>query len=219
MTSGTGRVFTIAVDGPAASGKGTLSRRLAEHFGLAHLDTGLIYRAVGNALLQVGLPLDNEDLAAEVAASIDLGALDRAALSVHEIGEAASKVAVMPRVRAALLQAQRGFAATPPGAILDGRDIGTVVLPDADVKLFITASPEVRARRRHGEMAARGREVTYEEVLEDLRRRDARDMNRADAPLKPADDAHLIDTTDMDIEAAFGAALALCREIMRARQA
>lgn len=204
------KITTIAIDGPAASGKGTLSRRLAEHFGLPHLDTGLIYRAVGNALLQVGLPLDDENLAKEVAGSIDLGALDRSTLSVHEIGEAASKVAVMPGVRTALLQAQKDFADTPPGAVLDGRDIGTVVLPDADVKLYITASPEVRAKRRHDEMIKRGRNISYEAVLEDLKQRDARDMGRADAPLRPADDAYLIDTTEMDIEAAFSVALAFC---------
>jgi len=202
--------IVIAIDGPAASGKGTLSRRLADQFALPHLDTGLIYRAVGQALLQVGLPLDDEELAGEVAANIDLSALDRATLSVHEIGEAASKVAAMGKVRAALLKAQQDFAATPPGAVLDGRDIGTVVCPDADVKLFITASPEVRARRRYEEMTARGRDVSYDAILEDLKVRDARDMGRADAPLKPAADAHLIDTSEMDIETAFSAALAFC---------
>lgn len=211
-------IITIAIDGPAASGKGTLSRRLADHFSLPHLDTGLLYRAVGNALLQVSLPLDNEELAEEVANSIDLAALDRTVLSVHEIGEAASKVAAMPRVRAALLQAQKAFAATPPGAVLDGRDIGTVILPDADVKLFITASPEVRARRRHEEMLGRGREVNYDDVLEDLKKRDARDSGRADAPLKPAQDAHLIDTSEMDIETAFSAALAFCESKLLAKQ-
>ncbi len=198
----------IAIDGPAASGKGTLARRLAEHFGLAHLDTGLIYRAVGNALLQVGMPLDNEELAAEVARNINLAMLDREALSVHEIGEAASRVAAMGAVRASLLKAQQDFAATPPGAVLDGRDIGTIVCPNADVKLYVTASPEVRARRRYEEMLARGRDVSYDEVLEDLKKRDARDTGRADAPLRPAEDAYLIDTSEMDIEAAFSAALA-----------
>ncbi len=204
--------FTIAIDGPAASGKGTLSRRLAAAFNLPHLDTGLIYRAVGNALFQVGLPLDDEDLAEEVAKSIDLGVLDREALSVHEIGEAASKVAVMAKVRAALLQAQRDFAATLPGAVLDGRDIGTVILPDADIKFYITASPEVRARRRHKEMLGRGRDVSYEDVLADLKKRDERDMSRADAPMKPAADAHLIDTSEMDIETAFNKVLELVNQ-------
>lgn len=202
----------IAIDGPAASGKGTLSRKLATHFDLPHLDTGLIYRAVGQALLQVDLPLDNEDLAAEVASSIDFSKLDRKALSVHEIGEAASKVAVMPRVREILLQAQRDFAAK--GAVLDGRDIGTVVCPNADIKLFVTASPQIRAKRRYDEMIERGRDtddVTYEAVLADLKVRDERDMNRKDAPLKPAQDAHLIDTSKMDIETAFQTVLELVK--------
>lgn len=202
----------IAIDGPAAAGKGTLSRKLAEHFNLPHLDTGLIYRAVGHALLQVDLPLDNEDLAAEVASNIDFSQLDRKALSVHEIGEAASKVAVMPKVREILLQAQRDFAAK--GAVLDGRDIGTVVCPNADIKLFVTASPEIRAKRRFDEMIERGRtldDVTYEAVLADLKKRDERDMNRKDAPLKPAQDAHLIDTSKMDIETAFNTVLDLVK--------
>lgn len=203
----------IAIDGPAAAGKGTLSRKLAEHFKLPHLDTGLIYRATGQALLQVGLPLDNEELATEAASNIDLANLDRTALSVHEIGEAASKVAVMPKVRAVLLQAQRDFAAK--GAVLDGRDIGTVVCPNADLKLFVTASPEIRAKRRFDEMIARGRDnddVKYEDVLADLKIRDERDMNRKDAPLKPAQDAHLIDTSKMDIETAFLTALDLVKQ-------
>lgn len=202
----------IAIDGPAAAGKGTLSRRLAKHFNLPHLDTGLIYRAVGQALLQVDLPLDNEELAAEVASNIDFGKLDRAALSVHEIGEAASKVAVMPKVREILLQAQRDFAVK--GAVLDGRDIGTVVFPNADVKVFVTATPEVRAKRRYDEMIERGRnedDVKYEDVLADLKIRDERDMNRKDAPMKPAQDAHLIDTSKMDIETAFQTVLDLVK--------
>ncbi|MFK7902717.1 MAG: (d)CMP kinase [Nitratireductor sp.] len=203
----------IAIDGPAASGKGTLSRRLAGYFKLPHLDTGLTYRAVGQALMQVGLPLDNEDLAAEVANNIDLGKLDRTALAVHEIGEAASKVAVMSKVRVALVEAQRKFANTPPGAVLDGRDIGTVVCPNASVKLYITASPEVRAQRRFEEMLERGRkDIEYEAILADLKVRDERDMNREDSPLKPAKDAHLIDTSKMDIEAAFQAALELVKQ-------
>ncbi|MBL1406341.1 MAG: cytidylate kinase [Hyphomicrobiales bacterium] len=202
----------IAIDGPAASGKGTLSRKLATHFDLPHLDTGLIYRAVGQALLQVDLPLDNEELAAEVAQNIDFSKLDRKALSVHEIGEAASKVAIMPKVREILLQAQRDFAAK--GAVLDGRDIGTVVCPNADIKLFVTASPQIRAKRRFDEMIERGRtqdDVTYEAVLADLKVRDDRDMNRKDAPLKPAQDAHLIDTSKMDIETAFQTVLDLVK--------
>jgi len=202
----------IAIDGPAASGKGTLARRLAEHFGIHHLDTGLTYRAVVHALLQAGLPLDNEELAVTVAENIDLGALDREVLSAHEIGEAASKVAVMPRLRSALVSAQAEFAARPPGAVLDGRDIGTVVCPDADVKLYVTASPRERARRRHAELQAKDSTLTVDEILADIAKRDERDMSREDSPLKPAADAHLIDTSAMDIEAAFSQALAVVEQ-------
>ena len=206
--------LSIAIDGPAASGKGTLSRRLAEALGLAHLDTGLTYRAVAKALLDGGLPLDDEAVAAGTARDLDMAGLDRAALSVHEIGEAASKVAVMSSVRQALVEAQRAFAARPGGAVLDGRDIGTVVLPAADVKLYVTASDEVRARRRFEEMRGRCRsDVTYDDVLEDIRARDERDMGRADSPLRPADDAHLLDTSAMTIDDAYGAALAIIRQI------
>ena len=159
--------------------------------------------------MEKGVPLDDEDAAAAVARAIDLAGLDRAALSVHEVGEAASKIAVMPKVRAALVEAQRDFANEPPGAVLDGRDIGTVVCPDAQVKLFVDASAEVRARRRTDEMTARGLDANYQDVLEDLRRRDDRDRNRAVAPLKPAENAHLLDTTDLDIETAFRAAVAI----------
>ncbi|MGI9400442.1 MAG: (d)CMP kinase, partial [Rhizobiaceae bacterium] len=198
----------VAIDGPAASGKGTLARRLAAHLGLHHLDTGLTYRAVGRALMQVGLPLDNEELAAEAAQNIDLAGLDPEILSAHDIGEAASKVAVMPSVRRILVDAQREFSARPPGAVLDGRDIGTVVCPDADVKLYVIASPQTRARRRYQEIVSKGGDAEYEEILADIKRRDARDMGRDDSPLKPAADAHLIDTTSMDIETAFRTALA-----------
>lgn len=199
--------FTIAIDGPAASGKGTLSRRLAAHYGFHHLDTGLTYRAVAQALLQAGLPLDREDLAVAAADNIDLGALDRDVLSAHEIGNAASKIAVMPGVRKSLVDKQREFAGREPGAILDGRDIGTVVCPDAPVKLYVTASPRERAKRRHLEMAGRGGTESFEAILADIEARDARDMGRADSPLKPADDADLIDTSSMDIETAFRTAL------------
>ncbi|AXS42369.1 (d)CMP kinase [Breoghania sp. L-A4] len=191
----------IAIDGPAASGKGTLARRLAAHLGLKHLDTGLLYRAVAAELLNRGLPLDDEATAAEVASGLDTGALDRDMLSAHEVGEAASKVAVMPAVRAALLKLQRDFAAT--GAVLDGRDIGTVICPDADVKLFVTASAQVRARRRTDELAARGKAADFDAILADLVKRDARDAGRAVAPLKQTADAHLLDTSEMDIETAF----------------
>jgi cytidylate kinase len=206
------RPFVIAIDGPAASGKGTLARRLAAHFGLRHLDTGLTYRAVGHALLQVGLPLDNEGLAVAAARNIDFARLDPAVLSAHDIGEAASKIAVMAGVRHALVGRQREFAAKPPGAVLDGRDIGTVVCPDAQVKLYVTASPQVRAQRRYAEVRAAGGRAAQADILADIERRDARDMGRADSPLRPAADAHLIDTSDMDIEAAFATALAIVQD-------
>ncbi|MCY0092992.1 (d)CMP kinase [Hoeflea ulvae] len=205
MTRNTSQTV-IAVDGPAAAGKGTLSRQLASHYGLNHLDTGLTYRATAKALLDRGLPLDDEELAADVALGLDLGHLDRAVLSAHEIGEAASKVAVMPKVRRALVEAQRAFAATAPGAVLDGRDIGTVVCPQALIKFYVTASPEVRARRRHDEIRASGASSDLEGILADIVKRDARDSERADSPLRPAADAHLLDTTKMSIETAFEAA-------------
>lgn len=198
--------MVIAVDGPAAAGKGTLSRRLAEHYGLNHLDTGLTYRATAKTLLDRDLPLDDEDLAAETARALDLSNLDRSVLSAHEIGEAASKVAVMPKVRRALVEAQRGFAAAAPGAVLDGRDIGTVVCPDALIKFYVTASPEVRARRRYDEITGNGGTADLASILADIEKRDARDTERADSPLRPAADAHLLDTTEMGIEAAFAAA-------------
>ena len=198
--------FAVAIDGPAASGKGTLARRIAETYGFHHLDTGLTYRAVAHALLENDAPLEDEARAAAIAASLDFSGLDRAVLSDHRIGEAASKVAVMPAVRAALVEAQRRFAMRQPGAVLDGRDIGTVVCPDAAVKLFVTASPEVRARRRFEEIRAGGGDADQAAVLADLIKRDARDMQRSTSPLRPSDDAHLLDTSEMDIEAAFLAA-------------
>ena len=203
----------IAIDGPAASGKGTLSRRLAAHFEVPHLDTGLTYRAVGNHLLTHDMPLDDEAQAVSAALAVDLGALDRDVLARHHIGEAASKVAVMPAVREALVEAQRKFAATSEGAVLDGRDIGTVVLPNADVKLYVTASAEKRARRRYEEILGRPRSSDeaelpdFEQILADIAARDARDMGRADSPLRPAEDAVLLDTSEMTIEQAFSAAL------------
>ncbi|GAB4542574.1 MAG: (d)CMP kinase [Roseibium sp.] len=197
----------IAIDGPAASGKGTLSRRLADHFGLRHLDTGLTFRAVAAALLANGLPLGDEAVAIDIARNLDLAQMDKSVLSAHEIGEAASRVAVLGGLREELVKLQRGFAEKPPGAVLDGRDIGTVVCPDATVKLFVTASPEARARRRTDEMLSKGQEANYASVLEDLKRRDARDSQRTVAPMKRADDAVLLDTTEMDIETAFQAAV------------
>lgn len=202
----------IAIDGPAASGKGTLARRLAVHFDLPHLDTGLTYRAVGHALAQVGLPLDDEALAVVVAENLDLGSLDRDVLSAHEVGEAASKVAVMSEVRRILVDQQRAFANTGKGAVLDGRDIGTVVCPDATAKLYITASPEVRARRRHREADEKGSGASFDEILDDIIRRDERDMGRDDSPLKPAADAVLIDTSEMTIETAFETALRIVKQ-------
>lgn len=201
--------FIIAIDGPAASGKGTLARRLAAHYGFHHLDTGLTYRAVAHALLSQGLPLDDEAVAETAALGIDLARLDRDILSEHSVGEAASKVAVMAAVRRALVDKQRAFGKQLPGAVLDGRDIGTVVCPEAPVKLYVTASPEERARRRHAEIVSGGGEASYEQVLADIVRRDARDMGRTDSPLKPADDAHLLDTSEMDIETAFREARAI----------
>jgi len=197
---------TIAIDGPAAAGKGTLSRLIADAYGFHHLDTGLTYRAVAKALLDGNLPLDDEAVATGVAEKIDLSGLDRSVLSAHGIGEAASKIAVMPNVRRALVEAQRNFARKAPGTVLDGRDIGTVVCPEAEVKLYVTASPQVRARRRYDEIVGNGGHADLPTVLADIERRDARDMGRADSPLKPASDAHLIDTSTMGIEAAFQAA-------------
>ena len=201
------RPLIIAIDGPAASGKGSLARHLAAHYGLRHLDTGLTYRAVAAALVENESELTDEVAAQAAAAAVDLSALDRERLSAHGIGEAASKIAVLPALRRQLVEKQRAFAAAPPGAVLDGRDIGTVVFPDAAAKLFVTASPKVRARRRTAEMRQRGSNVDEAAVLADLRRRDERDASRADSPLKPAADAHLLDTSEMTIEAAFRAAV------------
>ncbi len=197
----------IAIDGPAASGKGTLAQRIAGHFGYVWLDTGLLYRAVARDALAAGADLDDAVGSARAAATLDATTLGDPALRTTAIGEAASVVAKHPAVRAALLDFQRGFAQTPPGAVLDGRDIGTVICPDADVKIFVTADVEVRARRRFEEYVRRGEKVSYEEVLEIIRQRDARDAGRSAAPLQQAPDAVLLDTTNMDIEAAFQAAL------------
>ena len=199
----------IAIDGPAASGKGTLARQLAQHFGLRHLDTGSLYRAVGLSILRRNGDPRDVATAIEVAGTMDIDGFNDDDLRAEGVGEAASLVAAMPQVREILLERQRSFAAEPPGAVLDGRDIGTVVCPDADVKLFVTAAAEVRARRRHAEAVSRGQDVTYEDVLADIIRRDERDTNRAIAPLKPAADAHLLDTSELDIETAFQAAVKL----------
>jgi cytidylate kinase len=197
----------IAIDGPAASGKGTLARHLARHFGLRHLDTGLLYRAVARALLDAGASLHDEPAATAAARAIDVARLDEKALKARGMSEPASLVSVMPGVRLALVELQRTFAATPPGAVLDGRDIGTVICPQAEVKIFVDAAPEVRARRRAVELAAKGEQVEEAAILADILRRDERDKSRAAAPLKPADDAHLLDTTHLDIDAAVRAAI------------
>ena len=197
----------IALDGPAASGKGTLGKRLAAHYGLRHLDTGLLYRAVAKAVVDAGQQPADETAALAAALTLDPAQFDEAALKAQGIGEAASVVSAMPQVRAALLAFQRDFAAAPPGAVLDGRDIGTVICPDADVKIFVTAAPEVRARRRAAEFAGSGRPVDEAAVLADIKARDDRDTNRAAAPLKQAPDAHLLDTSEMDISTVIRAAI------------
>jgi cytidylate kinase len=197
----------VAIDGPAAAGKGTLAKRLAERYGLPYLDTGLLYRLVGRTMALRELNLDDATAAERVAASIDPHDLADPHLRGHETGELASRVAVHPGVRSALLDFQRAFAARPGGAVLDGRDIGTAVAPDADVKIYVTASPEARARRRTDELNAKGRGVEYRRILAEIKERDARDAGRATAPLARAADAVLLDTTDMDIETAFRAAV------------
>jgi cytidylate kinase len=202
----------IAIDGPAASGKGTLAKRLAAHFALPHLDTGLLYRAVARGVLDAGLPLSDFDAAARIAGALDLAHADEARLRGREMGDAASVVSAYPAVRAALLDYQRRFAGRPGGAVLDGRDIGTVICPDAPAKLFVTATPEERARRRHVELLGRGEAADYDAILADIRRRDERDSTRGAAPLRQADDALLLDTTTMDADQAFAAALALLKE-------
>jgi len=197
----------IAIDGPAASGKGTLAKRIAERFGLDHLDSGLLYRAVARDVERRGEPLDDVRAAARAARELDPATLDDPGLRSPGAGEAASIVARLPEVRAALLQFQREFARGPRGAVLDGRDIGTVVCPEADVKIYVTATPEVRARRRYLEMQGRGEPATYDGVLHDIRRRDARDAGRDASPMRPAADAFLLDTSNLDIEAAFDTAV------------
>ncbi len=199
----------IAIDGPAASGKGTIGKRLAEHYGLRHLDTGLLYRAVAQAVLAAGHDPNDRARAIAAAQALDLSAFDETSLKRPGLAEAASIVSAVPEVRAALLEFQRAFAAAPPGAVLDGRDIGTVIAPHADVKIFLEASPEVRAHRRYLERKARGEDVNESEILADILRRDERDRTRAAAPLVRAPDAHLLDTTHLDIDAAFRAAVAI----------
>lgn len=201
----------IAVDGPAASGKGTLARRLAEYFDLAHLDTGLLYRAVGHAVLEAGGDPADPKAAEAAARALTLAAVRDPALRGDAVGNAASQVAAIPGVRAALVELQQRFAHSPPGgkkgAVLDGRDIGTIICPDAEIKLYVTASREVRAERRHKELLKRGLDSIYARVLQDLKERDARDAARAAAPLKPAADAFVLDTSALDADRAFKAAV------------
>ena len=201
----------IAIDGPAASGKGTLGKLIARHWGLPCLDTGLLYRAVARDVHARGFRLPDTWPAVALARSLDPSSLDDPGLRSPGTGEWASIVALLSEVRAALLDYQRAFAAQPGGAVLDGRDIGTVVCPAADVKIFVTASPEVRARRRFLERQAQSEVVTYETGLADIQRRDARDAGRESAPMRPAADATLLDTSDLDIEAAFDAAVGLIK--------
>ena len=206
------RRYVIAIDGPAAAGKGTLARRLAAHLGYAYLDTGLLYRAVGLRALEMGQGTTAGAPAVAAAGTLTPDDLDRPALRGDEAAVAASRFAAIPEVRAALLDFQRGFAANPPkgaaGAVLDGRDIGTVVCPDADRKLFVTASLEVRVARRLKELRERGLAAIHDRVLRDMQERDARDSARAVAPLHPATDAFVIDTSELDADAAFAVALA-----------
>ena len=210
------RPFVIAVDGPAASGKGTIAARLGKDFGLPVLDTGLLYRCVGVLMQKAGEDLDDHEAAAAAcAALLTADQLADPALRTRAAGEAASRVAVHRRVRDALMEFQRTFAAQEGGAVLDGRDIGTVIAPDAPAKLFVTASPKVRAQRRWAQLKAQGEAVAYEDVLADIRRRDARDGGRDAAPMRPADDAVLLDTSEMTIEQAADAA----RRIVEAARA
>lgn len=196
--------FTIAIDGPAASGKGTIARALADHFGFAHLDTGLLYRAVGLKMLNGVDPI-------KAAQTLDLASLNADELRGPDVAQAASKVAALPEVRAALIDVQMAFSRRSGGAVLDGRDIGTVICPEAEAKLFVIASAEVRAARRYHELLAGGHEVTQDDVLADVLARDARDMNRSDAPLKPAKDAITLDTSKMDIDLAVAEAIAIAK--------
>ncbi len=204
----------VAIDGPAASGKGTLAKRVAVHYGLPHLDTGLLYRAVARDALAQGIDLDDAGTAAKVASGLQVATLDDSALRTVGAGEAASRVARHPAVRTALLAYQRSFANRADGAVLDGRDIGTVICPDADVKLFVNASAEVRAMRRFLELTGRGIAVSEASVLADIRARDERDLTRGSAPLVQAPDAVLLETSNLDIDAAFRAAIDLIEAAM-----
>jgi cytidylate kinase len=210
----------IAIDGPAASGKGTLAKRIALRYGLAHLDTGMLYRGVARDMMRAGESLENPALAERAARRLDPADLDDPLLRARFMGEAASMIAQYPEVREALLETQRNFASERAGAVVEGRDIGTVIVPNADVKLFITADLRERARRRCQELAARGEPAEEDAVYADLEKRDQRDRTRAVSPLRQAPDAHLLDTTKLDIEAAFFAAVRLIdAAISRSRDA
>ncbi|UZE49435.1 (d)CMP kinase [Rhodopseudomonas sp. P2A-2r] len=208
----------IAIDGPAASGKGTLGKRLARHYGYRHLDTGVIYRAVAKAMLDAGADLRDEMLAVSAALELDPGNFGDPALRAQSVADAASVVSAIPQVRQVLLNFQRRFAEDPPGAVLDGRDIGTVICPNADVKIFVVADPAVRAHRRTLEAKARGEAADEAAILEDILRRDARDQNRATAPLKPAADAYLLDNSNLDIEGGVRAAIDIVEAVRAGRQ-
>jgi cytidylate kinase len=208
----------IAIDGPAASGKGTLGKRLAAHYGYRHLDTGVIYRAVAHALISTGADLRDETRAVQAALELDPEKFEDPILKTQKIGEAASVVSAIPQVREALVNFQRQFAADPPGAVLDGRDIGTVICPHAEVKIFVLADPAVRARRRTLEARARGEEADEAAVLADILARDERDKNRAVAPLKPAHDAYLLDNSNLDIEGGVRAAIDIVEAVRAGRQ-
>jgi CMP/dCMP kinase len=207
----------IAIDGPAASGKGTLGKRLAAHYGLAHLDTGLLYRAVAYHVLQAGHDLGDEEAATKAAQGLDVAALDEHTLRGRPMGDAASIVSAFSGVRTALLALQRDFARDPRGAVLDGRDIGTIICPQADVKLFVTATAEERAKRRFRELHARGEETNLDDVLTDILRRDARDSQRSSAPLRQAEDAHLLDSTTLDADETLAKAISLIDAIAPAK--
>lgn len=207
----------IAVDGPTASGKGTIAKHLAARFGLKRLDTGALYRAVGLAVLDAGGDPGDEAAAVAAAEALDLGAIDEDRIRSSQAGLAASKVAVIPAVRLVLRDAQRAFAADPAGAVLDGRDIGTVICPDADVKLFVTASLEARTARRLKELQARGETISFEALKAQIAERDERDTTRAESPLRQAADAHLLDTTELDVAAAVEAAAGIVEAANRPR--
>ncbi|WP_298260914.1 (d)CMP kinase [Bradyrhizobium sp.] len=208
----------IAIDGPAASGKGTLARRLAAHYGLRHLDTGLIYRAIAYALISKGVALGDEAAAVNAAQGLDPASFDNPALKSHQVGTAASVVSAIPNVRAALVEFQRQFASKLPGAVLDGRDIGTVICPNADVKIFVVADPRVRAHRRTLEAHGRGEQADEAAILADILARDERDQNRTVAPLKPASDAYLLDNSHLDIEGGVRAAIDIVEAVRAGRR-